>query len=299
MREPVEMSGQLRRRSCLSVPGSSPKMIAKAATIAADEIVFDLEDAVAASGKEEARALVVDALSRPEWKERTVAVRVNALGTPWCEDDLVAMAESTDAPASVVLPKVERPGDLEYADQILARAEVEGRAPIALQALIETAAGLREVNAIAAAESTRLAGLILGYADLAASLGRSPATAADPTAWLAAQDAVLVAARAAGVQAIDGPFLGTQVDEAFRRATLHVAGLGFDGKWAIHPSQVEELNAAFTPTAADLDWAEQVIAALEAADRDGAGAVALDGQMLDEAVAVAARRLLGRAGRPG
>jgi citrate lyase subunit beta/citryl-CoA lyase len=273
-------------------------MLAKAATIAADEIVFDLEDAVAPAGKVEARALVVEALARPEWDRRTVAVRVNALGTPWCDDDLIAMAGSAGAPTSIVLPKVEGPGDLEYADRILAGAELDGRPPIALQALIETATGLRDVNAIAAAVSPRLTGLILGYADLAASLGRSPSTAADPDAWLAAQDAVLIAARAADVQAIDGPFLGTRVDEAFRRSTARAAGLGFDGKWAIHPSQVEELNAAFTPAPADLDWAERVIAALEAADRDGSGAVALDGQMLDEAVGVAARRLLARGGQP-
>lgn len=273
-------------------------MLAKARTIGADEIVFDLEDAVAPGAKDEARALVVATLADPGWQHRTVAVRVNAPGSAWCHDDLVALARLSQAPASIVVPKVEGPSDLEFVDRALGDAEADGGRPPAVQALIETAAGLRNVNQIAAAVPGRLVGLILGYADLAAALGRSPATAADPHSWLAVQDAVLVAARAAGVQAIDGPYLGTEVDGGFRLATERASGLGFDGKWAIHPSQVEELNAAFTPTPAEVDWAERVIAALDAAEREcGAGAVALDGQMLDEAVRVAARRLLSRAGQ--
>src|SRR5918912_1143601 len=203
------MGHQAARRSCLSVPGSSEKMLAKAPGLGADELVLDLEDAVAVDGKDAARALVVEALASEAFAGRRVAVRVNAPGTPWCHADLVALAGAPAPPLSVVLPKVESAGDLAFADRLLDGAErAAGTArPIRVQALIETAAGLARVTEIAGA-SARLDALILGYADLAASLGRSPAGARDLDGWRAAQDAVLVAARAFGLQAIDGPHLG-------------------------------------------------------------------------------------------
>jgi len=166
-----------------------------------------------------------------------------------------------------------------------------------VQALVETAAGMVAVEKIAAAGAARLESLILGYADLAASLGRGRDTATDPRAWLVAQDRLLGAARANGLQAIDGPFLGVEPDERFRAAATHAAGLGFDGKWAIHPSQLETLSTEFTPGAEEVEHARKVLAALERAEAEGgAGAVALDGEMLDEALAAAARRVLARAG---
>jgi citrate lyase subunit beta/citryl-CoA lyase len=284
-----------RRRSCLSVPGSSPKMIAKATEIVADEVVFDLEDAVAPAAKEEARALVLEALARPQWKGRTTAVRVNAPGTPWCHLDLLAFAAHAEHPLSIVLPKVECAGDIEFVERLLAGAESSGRQPLRVQALVETAVGLERVGEIAAAAPRRLAALILGYADLGASLGRDAGAGDDPGAWLPAQERVLTAARAQGLQAIDGPYLGTTPDEGFRRWSGRVAELGFDGKWAIHPSQVEPLNAIFMPTEDRVAWARRVIAALGGAE-DGAGAVVLDGQMIDEAVRLAADRVLLRAG---
>jgi citrate lyase subunit beta/citryl-CoA lyase len=286
------------RRSCLSVPGSSEKMLAKAPGLGADELVLDLEDAVAPEAKEAARALVVQALASDAYAACTVAVRVNQPGTPWCHEDLAALARAPRPPASVVLPKVEGPGDLAFADRLLDGAERgAGHEPpvMRIQALIETAAGLARVLESAAA-SPRLESLILGYADLSASLGRSAAGARDLDGWRAAQDAVLVAARANGLQAIDGPWLGVAVDEAFTAAAARARDAGFDGKWAIHPSQVAALNELFTPSAEELERARAVIAALDAAERDeGRGAVALDGQMLDEAVRVAALRTLARA----
>ena len=273
-------------------------MLAKAPGLAADELVIDLEDAVAASMKESARASVVAALASEAWAGATVSVRVNAPRTPWCHLDIVALAAVPQQSAGIVVPKVESAGDLAFVERLLDGAEAAaGRAsPLRVQALIETAAGLARVEEIAGA-SSRLEALILGYADLAVSLGRTGAGADDLDCWRPAQEMVLLAARAHGLQAIDGPYLGVAVDAAFTAAVARASELGFDGKWAIHPSQLSALTDAFTPTNEEVQGARDVIAALAQAEREGgAGAVALDGQMLDEAVRAAARRTLARAG---
>ena len=284
----------VRRRACLVVPAAPAAKLAKGRGLDADEVVIDLEDAVVPAAKEAARAGVVAALAEG-FAAPSVAVRVNAIGTPWCHLDLAAIAASAREHVTVVLPKVEHPHDLGFADRLLAGAEAAaGRAaPVRLLALIETAAGLQAVGEIAGA-SARLDGLIVGYADLAASLGR-PA-GGGPDDWRFAQDAVLVAARAAGIQAIDGPHLGIRDDEPFRAEVAHARALGYDGKWAIHPAQLDALRAAFTPTEAELAEARATLAALDRAAADGAGAVAAGDRMLDEALAVAARRVLARAG---
>jgi citrate lyase subunit beta / citryl-CoA lyase len=291
------MQRQPARRSCLSVPGSSEKMLGKAPTIGADELVLDLEDAVAAEGKEAARALVVEVLASEAFAGYGVAVRVNAPGTAWCHADVIALAGAPRPPASIVVPKVQSAGDLAFIERLLDGAErASGRTPaLRVQALIETAAGLAHVSEIASA-SARLDALILGYADLAASLGRSPAGAGDLDAWRPAQEAVLTAARASGLQAIDGPYLSIAVDDGFLAAATRARDAGFDGKWAIHPSQVAALNELFTPTEQELERARAIIAALDdAALQEGRGAVALDGEMLDEALRVAALRTMSRA----
>ncbi|MEA2131510.1 MAG: citrate lyase subunit beta / citryl-CoA lyase [Solirubrobacteraceae bacterium] len=285
------------RRSCLSVPGSSAAMLAKAPSRGADEIVIDLEDAVAIGAKDEARKTVVAALAEPQWRGVRTSVRINAPRTPWCHLDVIALAALPDAPETIVVPKVESPDDMAFVERLLDGAEAaSGRtAPIGVQALIENAAGVAHVTAIAGS-SPRLVGLILGYADLSASLGRARGAGAELDSWRAIQDAVLVAARARDIAAIDGPYLGVQVDEGFRAAAERARDMGFDGKWAIHPAQVAALNELFTPTGEELEHARAVIAALEEAEREGgAGAVAVDGQMLDEAVRVAALRVLARA----
>ena len=284
----------VRRRACLVVPAAPAAKLAKGRGLEADEVVIDLEDAVVPAAKEAARAGVAAALAEG-FAAPSVAVRVNAIGTPWCHLDLAAIAASAREHVTVVLPKVEHPHDLGFADRLLAGAEAAaGRAtPVRLLALIETAAGLQAVGEIAGA-SARLDGLIVGYADLAASLGR-PA-GGGPDDWRFAQDAVLVAARAAGIQAIDGPHLGIRDDEPFRAEVAHARALGYDGKWAIHPAQLDALRAAFTPTEAELAEARATLAALDRAAADGAGAVAVGDRMLDEALAVAARRVLARAG---
>jgi citrate lyase subunit beta / citryl-CoA lyase len=283
------------RRACLVVPAAPAAKLAKGATLAADEVVLDLEDAVLPAVKDEARAAVADALGG-EWAAESVAVRVNAIGSPWCHADLAALAASARQAVTAVLPKVEHPHDLAFADRLLAGAEAAaGRTtPVRLIALIETAAGLAAAAEIARA-SERLDALVLGYADLAASLGRP--SAGVPSDWRFAQESVLVAARAAGIQAIDGPYLGTRDDDAFRAGALHARTLGYDGKWAIHPAQLDTLRETFTPTDAEVADAREVLAALERAAADGAGAVAAGDRMLDEALALSARRVLARAGR--
>jgi len=280
-----------RRRACLVVPGAPAAKLAKGATLLADEVVLDLEDAVVPAVKDEARGAVADALAG-EWAAESVAVRVNAIGSPWCHLDLAALAAGGREALTAVLPKVEHPDDLAFADRLLAGAEAAaGRTTrVRLLGLIETAAGLAAAAAIARA-SERLDGLILGYADLAASLGRTGAQD-----WRYAQETVLVAARAAGIQAIDGPYLGTRDDEAFRAEVTHARTLGFDGKWAIHPAQLDTLRDAFTPTDDEIADAREVLAALDRAAADGAGAVADGDRMLDEALALSARRVLARAG---
>jgi citrate lyase subunit beta/citryl-CoA lyase len=280
-----------RRRGCLVVPAAPAAKLAKGATLAADEVVTDLEDAVAPAVKDEARAAVVEALAG-EWVAESVAVRVNAIGSPWCHLDLAALAASAREVVTAVVPKVEHPHDLAFADRLLAGAEAaSGRTtPVRLLALIETAAGLAAATEIARA-SERLDGLIIGYADLAASLGRTGAQD-----WRHAQETVLVAARAAGIHAIDGPYLGTRDDDDFRAGVAHARALGFDGKWAIHPSQLDALREAFTPTDDEVADAREVLAALDRAAADGAGAVKVGDRMLDEALALSARRVLARAG---
>jgi citrate lyase subunit beta/citryl-CoA lyase len=272
-------------------------MLAKAPTRGADEIVIDLEDAVAASAKDDARAIVLAALREPQWRGVRCSVRVNAPRTPWCHADVIALASLAEGPASIVVPKVESAGDLAFVERLLdgAQAAAGTVRPLRVQALIETAAGVSHVQQIAAA-SARLDALILGYADLAASLGRAAGSGALDS-WRAIQDAILLAARTHDLAAIDGPYLGIAVDAAFTAAAERARDMGFDGKWAIHPAQVAALNALFTPTHEEVEHARAVVEALAEAERSaGRGAVALDGQMLDEAVRVAALRVLARAG---
>jgi citrate lyase subunit beta / citryl-CoA lyase len=262
-------------------------MLAKAATLPADEIVIDLEDAVAAEEKDAAREAVAAALRGGDLADRLVAVRVNALGTPWCKRDVQALAQV--GPATLVLPKAERPDDVQRLAGMLERTGSR----LGVQALIETAAGLQNAGEIAAA-SPRVRSLILGYADLSASLGRPSAGGEAPASWLFAQETVLVAARAAGVQAIDGPYLRLGDDAGVRAWAAHARALGYDGKWAIHPSQLAPINEAFSPTPEELERARAIVAALDRAE--GRGAVELDGQMIDEAHRRLAEAVLARAG---
>jgi citrate lyase subunit beta / citryl-CoA lyase len=284
------------RRTCLTVPASSARKLEKALTAGADEIVVDLEDGVVGPLKDRARAELVVWLAKRE-PDTNVSVRVNAPRTPWCHLDVIAMAMAPMPPTSLVLPKVESPGDLEFLDRLLDGVEEDTKTPRSLrvQALIETARGLSRIDDIVRA-SRRLDAVILGYADLGASLGRPHAAIDLPQLWIHSQETLLLAARAADLQAIDGPFLTIDDEPALRAAANHTALFGFDGKWAIHPVQVATINAAFTPSDQDVQRARSVLTALANAEQERhEGAVQLDGKMVDEAVRKAALRVLARA----
>jgi citrate lyase subunit beta/citryl-CoA lyase len=278
-------------------------MLAKARDLPADELVIDLEDAVAPDAKDDARAAVTRALSAGEdWHGRAVAVRVNAIGTPEHERDVLEIVEAgRGVLGSIVVPKVERPEDVELVEELLARGEASASATgserrVGIQALIETAAGLSRADEIARA-GERLESLIIGYADLAASLGRDPGAPGDDP-WHHARESVLVAARAAGLAPIDGPHLDIRDLDGLRAAARRARASGYDGKWALHPTQIEPLNEVFTPTEEELERARAVLDALEQArGGDGrAGAVMLDGEMIDEASAKLAEHVVARAG---
>lgn len=265
------------------MPGSNPRILAKAASAPADEIVIDLEDAVAVADKDAARDAVSALLQGGSLAHRQIAVRVNGLDTPWCHRDVVAVAGSVE---SLVVPKVESAGDVEWVSRLLDMLGV----PTRVQALVETAAGLTHTAEIAGSE--RVDSLILGYADLRASLGRPPDAAELPARWLYAQETVLAAARTAGLQAIDGPFLRLDDPDGLAAWTAHVRSLGYDGKWAIHPGQVATLDAAFTPTPTEVEQARAVLAALSG---EAPGALRFDGAMVDEAVRKQAEQVVARA----
>ncbi|MCM3925107.1 CoA ester lyase, partial [Frankia sp. AiPs1] len=240
--------GAGRCRAILSVPATEEKRILRSLDRGADELVFDLEDAVAPQRKDDARALLAGVLAEVLAGPRAglgVSVRVNAIRSPWCHLDIAACVAAGDGPLSLVIPKVSDAGDLAFVERLLdGIIAATGRtAPVRVQALIESAEGLSRVSEIAA-HGGRLEGLILGYADLGASLGRAPST--PPQRWLYVQDQVLTAARAHGLRAIDGPYLGTADDEGLRAAAEHARELGYDGKWVIHPAQIATVRETFT-----------------------------------------------------
>jgi citrate lyase subunit beta/citryl-CoA lyase len=252
-------------------------MLAKARTLGADEAIVDLEDAVADAEKERARSLAVEAV-RAGPLGRTTALRVNARATPWWEDDLRAAAEAR--PDVVVLPKVESPEDVAAAAELLPDG-------IGLEAQIETARGLVEAERIASAG--RLEALVLGPADLAASLGVPVLTIGSGTADYALAR-VAAAARAFGLQPIDGPHALLDDAEGLVASAKRALAYGYDGKWVIHPSQIEPVNRVFTPTAEEVERAERILAA-------GEGAARFDGELVDAASRRLADSLLRRAGR--
>jgi citrate lyase subunit beta/citryl-CoA lyase len=282
------------RRSCLTVPGSSERFLAKARGLAADEVILDLEDAVAPAAKEQARTLVAAALRAGDWAAPLRAVRINAVTTQWAYRDVIVVVEGAGASLdSIVLPKVCTPAHVIWLDLLLGQIEQAAGLPpgkIAIEAQIEDAAGLAGADAIATA-SARLAALVFGPADFMASLGmRSLTVGAQPEGYTGG-DAfhypllrILVAARAAGLQAIDGPYAAIGDTDGLAARSTSVAALGYDGKWVVHPDQIDPVNAAFAPDQETYDRAMRLLDAYaHATANDHRGAVMLDGEMIDEA----------------
>jgi citrate lyase subunit beta/citryl-CoA lyase len=280
------------RRSTLAVPGSQPRFLAKAEQSSADEIFFDLEDSVAPAAKVQARGQVVDALRTHEFAGKLRAVRINDCDSKWCYEDIISVVEGAgDRIDCLIVPKVENVDDVHFVDALLSQIELKmglGRR-IGLELQIESARGMENIDAIAGA-SSRSEALVFGPADFLASLrvpeltvGRlKPEYPGDY--WHYFMCRVVVAARAHDLEAIDGPYAQIRDLDGLRTFAERAAMLGFDGKWAVHPRQVEVLNEVFTPRQEDFDRAAAIIEAYrKATDDDLSGAVVLGDEMIDEA----------------
>ncbi len=291
------------RRSCLSVPGSSPKMLAKGPTLPADMVFMDLEDSVAPLAKEEARGNVVDALKNNDWGDKTVVVRINSIDTQWAADDLKTVVEAAGSYLDcVMIPKVQSSDEVKFVDHMLRMIETNTGLDkrIGIEAQIETATGLKNVYEIAHA-SDRMETLIFGPADMSASLGLPTVTAGLPMPgypgdhWHHVLSTILIAARHAGLQAIDGPYLLIKDLDGFRDMAMRAKALGYDGKWALHPGQIDVLNEVFTPTQDEYDKAEAMLDAYRhATEVERRGAVMFGSEMIDEASRKMAEQLAAR-----
>ena len=289
-------------RSELAVPGSRPELFEKAAAGRADYVFLDLEDAVAPDEKEAARRNVIEALGDIDWhrSNKTVSVRINGLDTHYMYRDLIDVMEKAGSHVDTILvPKVGVPGDIYTVDALLTQIEqaMGLTRRIGVEALVETALGMANVEAVAAS-SPRLEALHFGVADYAASCrartitigGLNPDYPGDQ--WHSALSRMLVACRANGLRAIDGPFGDFGDPEGFINGARRAAALGYDGKWAIHPSQVDPANEVFTPPESEVAQARRVLLALEEAAAAGRGAAQLDGRMIDAASARMAQNVV-------
>ena len=283
------------RRTCLSVPGSSRKFIDKAKQLPADEVFLDLEDAVAADAKAAARTSVAAALAEPGWGNQLRGVRVNDWTTPWTHADVIDVVAGAGAALDViVLPKVTEVAHVSALDLLLTQLEhTHGLeiGSIGIDAQIEDARGLLHINAIAA--HPRVHALVLGPADLMASLNIRTLVVGEQPEGYDVGDAyhhvlmtILVAARAHGVAAVDGPYLKVRDTDAIRVVAGRSAALGYDGKWVLHPDQIAAGNEIFSPRQQDYDHAELILEAYEwhTSKAGGArGAAMLGEEMIDEA----------------
>jgi citrate lyase subunit beta/citryl-CoA lyase len=281
------------RRSCLAVPGSSVKMLAKAAGLPADQVFLDLEDAVAPERKDdETRRLVAEALRASDWTAPTRVVRVNGVGTPWCLDDLLAVVGGAgESLHCVMVPKVESAAQVHFVAQVLEQLELTHslERPIGIEVQIESPRGLVEIERIASA-SPRIETLIFGPGDYAASAGMPQLSvgaiddAYPGDHWHYVLSRIVTTARAFGLQAIDGPYAAIRDLEGFRKVAQRSRALGFDGKWALHPDQIGVCNETYAPTAEEFERAVRIVEAYrEATDEQGHGAVVFEGEMIDEA----------------
>src|ERR1700742_386353 len=284
------------RRSCLAVPGSNPKMLGKAQGLPADQVFLDIEDSVAPLAKPEARKNIVAALNEGDWAGKTRVVRVNDLTTSWTYRDTIEVVEGAgDRLDCIMLPKVQTADQVVWLDLLLTQIEKTmgfevGR--IGIEAQIENARGLVNVDAIAAA-SPRVETIIFGPADFMASINMKSLVVGEQPPGYDVGDAyhyilmrILMAARTHDLQAIDGPYLQIRDVDGFRRVAGRAAALGYDGKWVLHPSQIEAANEVFSPSQEDYDHAELILDAYDyycSAQGGMRGAVMLGDEMIDEA----------------
>ncbi len=307
-------------RSELAVPASNLRMLEKAPTAGADIVFLDLEDAVAPDDKVQARKNAIEALQSQDWSQVGVSVRINGLDTHWAYRDVVDIVEAVGNRLDMILiPKVGKPSDIEFVATLLDQIEqAYGYDTIALTALIETAPGMANVERIAETRLDRMEALSFGVADYAASTrartvvigGVTPEYAVltdkaddgsrelhwgDP--WHYALSRMVVACRATGLRPIDGPFGDFNDRDGYLMAARRAAALGCEGKWAIHPSQIELANQIFSPMPEEIDRARRILAAMTDAAREGKGAVSLDGRLIDATSIKMAENVVARADR--
>ena len=293
-------------RSELAVPGSNKRMLEKAPTSGADIVFLDLEDAVAPDDKAQARVNIIEALNTYDWSKCAVSIRMNGLDTHFAYRDLVDIVEACgDKLDTILIPKVGSAADVYFVATMLSQIEeCRGFKPINIHILIETAMGMANVEEIARACPERMEAMVFGVADYAASVrarttqigGANPeyGMLTDPDAngqrayhwgdqWHFGISRMVAACRAYGLRPIDGPFGDFSDPEGYKVAARRAAALGCEGKWAIHPSQVELANEVFTPTAKEVDRARRILVEMEKAAKEGKGAVSLDGRLIDAA----------------
>ena len=296
MTTPTTPTDRLRpRRSCLAVPGSNPRFLEKAQGLPADQVFLDLEDSVAPLAKQDARHMIVDALNNGDWGDKIRVVRVNDWTTQWTYRDVVTVVEGAGASLDcVMLPKVANDVQVKALDMLLTQIEKTIGLPvgrIGIEAQIENARGLLNVDAIAAA-SPRLETIVFGPADFMASINmkslvvgeQPPGYPADAYHYILMR--ILMAARANDLQAIDGPYLQIRNTDGFRQVARRAAALGYDGKWVLHPDQIAAANEIFSPSQEDYDHAELILDAYEwfTSEAGGAkGSAMLGDEMIDEA----------------
>lgn len=313
----IEQSTPRLHRSELAVPGTNPALFGKAAQSAADIIFLDCEDAVAPDDKEAARRNIIAALNDIDWGRKTMMVRINGLDTHYMYRDVVDIVEACPRLDMILIPKVGVAADVYAVDMLVTQIENAKKRDkrIGFEVLIETALGMANVEAIAQS-SRRLEAMSFGVADYAAStrarttviggVNKDSGVLTDKDAhgerqffwsdpWHAAQTRMLVACRAYGLRPIDGPFGDFNDPDGFISAANRAAVLGYEGKWAIHPSQIEHANRVYTPSAAEVTKAHRIIEAMAEAAKQGRGAVSLDGRLIDIASIRMAQALIAKA----
>lgn len=288
------------RRSILSVPANRPKMVRKAFLLPADMIMLDLEDSVPVAEKDSARRQVVTALREGDWQDRVRACRINGMDTPFAYRDIIDVVEGAgDRLDVLVVPKVNEGSEIKAIDYLLSQIEkrMGWSRHVGLEACIETAGGMLRAESIAFS-SARLEALVFGVADYTASLtmqsrgisGHGDAEDFYPGhRWHFPLSRLVMIAKAAGLAAIDAPYGDFKDAEGLKRSCLLSAALGYDGKWAIHPDQIESINRLYSPTAEDIERSQRVLAAYEEAQQAGEGTVAIEGKMIDAATIRIAR----------
>jgi citrate lyase subunit beta/citryl-CoA lyase len=297
----------MRTRSVLSVPGGNDRMIEKALGSDADIVMLDLEDATAPDQKTVARQTVIEAMRERDWRGRPKTFRCNGFDTQWMYRDIVEIVQGTECGVDrIVLPKVSDAAEVRAVSILLRQMEQEfGRAePVQLDVQIESAIGLVTCETIAGSDA-RISALTFGPGDFAASAGYPLAGIGVADKWDDAygghrwhypMSRISIAAHAAGLDAIDGPYAAFRDLDGLRTSALRARALGYDGKWCIHPSQIDVVNEVFSPSADDVAHARGILAAYAAATSAGTGAIAIGSEMIDAANVRMARRTLEFAG---